>query len=46
VKASLMDRKRSEAEEVFIASLRQRLEKQGRIVIDKKKVEALGNPRS
>jgi peptidyl-prolyl cis-trans isomerase D len=46
VKAALMDRKRSEAEEVFIASLRGRLEKQGRIVIDKKKVEALGNPRS
>jgi peptidyl-prolyl cis-trans isomerase D len=42
VKASLLDRKRSEAEEVFIASLRDRLEKEGRIIIDKKKVEALG----
>ena len=43
IKASLLDRKRSEAEEVFIASLRGRLEKEGRIVIDKKKVEALGS---
>jgi peptidyl-prolyl cis-trans isomerase D len=42
VKAALLDRKRSEAEEVFIASLRDRLEKDGRIVIDKKKVDALG----
>jgi peptidyl-prolyl cis-trans isomerase D len=42
IKASLLDRKRSEAEEVFIASLRDRLEKEGRIVIDKKKVDALG----
>ena len=41
IKASLLERKRSEAEEVFIASLRDRLEKDGRIVIDKKKVEAL-----
>ncbi len=41
IKASLLERKRSEAEEVFIASLRDRLEKEGRIVIDKKKVEAL-----
>jgi peptidyl-prolyl cis-trans isomerase D len=42
VKASLLERKRSEAEEVLIASLRERLEKEGRIIIDKKKVEALG----
>jgi peptidyl-prolyl cis-trans isomerase D len=41
IKASLLDRKRSEAEEVFIASLRDRLEKEGRIIVDKKKVEAL-----
>ena len=41
VKASLLERKRTEAEEVFIASLRDRLEKEGRIIIDKKKVEAL-----
>jgi len=39
VKVSLLDRKRSE---VFIASLRDRLEKEGRIIVDKKKVEALG----
>jgi peptidyl-prolyl cis-trans isomerase D len=42
IKASLLERKRSEAEEVFVASLRDRLEKDGRIVIDKKKLEALG----
>jgi peptidyl-prolyl cis-trans isomerase D len=41
IKASLRDRKRAEAEEVFIASLRDRLEKEGRIIVDKKKVEAL-----
>ncbi len=29
IKASLLDRKRSEAEEVFIASLRDRLQKEG-----------------
>jgi peptidyl-prolyl cis-trans isomerase D len=45
IKASLLERKRSEAEEVFIASLRDTLEKSGRIVIDKKKVEALGGVR-
>jgi peptidyl-prolyl cis-trans isomerase D len=43
VKASLLDRKRAEAEEVFVASLRERMEKDGRIVVDKKKVEALGS---
>jgi peptidyl-prolyl cis-trans isomerase D len=42
IRASLLERKRSEAEEVFIASLRARLEKEGRIIVDKKKVEALG----
>jgi peptidyl-prolyl cis-trans isomerase D len=42
IKAQLLQRKRSEAEEVFIASLRDRLEKEGRIIVDKKKVEALG----
>jgi peptidyl-prolyl cis-trans isomerase D len=41
IKASLLERKRSEAEEVFIVSLRDRLEKEGRIIVDKKKVEAL-----
>ena len=41
IKAQLLERKRSEAEEVFIASLRERLEKEGRIVIDKKKIEAM-----
>jgi peptidyl-prolyl cis-trans isomerase D len=43
VKASLLDRKRAEAEEVFVASLRERMEKDGRIIVDKKKVEALGS---
>jgi peptidyl-prolyl cis-trans isomerase D len=42
IKESLLERKRSEAEEVFISSLRDRLEKEGRIIIDKKKIEALG----
>jgi peptidyl-prolyl cis-trans isomerase D len=41
IKASLLDRKRSEAEEVFVASLRDRLEKQGKIIVDKKKMAAL-----
>ena len=41
IKASLLERKRAEAEEVFVASLRKQLEKAGRIVIDKKKVEAM-----
>jgi len=45
VKAALLERKRSEAEEVFIASLRQRLEKEGRIIVDKKKLEALAGPK-
>jgi peptidyl-prolyl cis-trans isomerase D len=43
VKASLLERKRSEAEEVFVASLRDRMEKDGRIIVDKKKVDALGS---
>ena len=42
VKSSLLERKRNEAEEVFVSSLRSRLEKENRIFIDKKKVEALG----
>ena len=46
IKAALLERKRSEAEEVFIVSLRDRLEKQGRIVMDKKKVEALAGVKS
>jgi peptidyl-prolyl cis-trans isomerase D len=41
IKAELVQRKRSEAEEVFVASLRDRMEKEGRIIVDKKKVEAL-----
>ena len=45
IKAQLLERKRSEAEEIFIVSLRDRLEKEGRIVIDKKKVEALASPK-
>jgi len=45
IKASLLDRKRSEAEEVFISSLRDRLQKEGRIIIDQKKVQALASPR-
>ncbi len=44
IKASLLERKRSEAEEVFIVSLRDRLEKQGSIIVDKKKLEALSQP--
>jgi hypothetical protein len=45
IKASLLERKRAEAEEVFVASLRQRMEKEGRIVVDKKKLEALASPK-
>jgi hypothetical protein len=41
IKTGLLERKRNEAEEVFVASLRQKLEKEGRIVIDRKKVEAM-----
>jgi len=41
IKASLLERKRGEAEEVFVASLRQKLDKEGRIVIDRKKVTAM-----
>jgi peptidyl-prolyl cis-trans isomerase D len=41
VKAALMERKRSEAEEVLVVTLRDRFQKEGRLVIDKKKVEAL-----
>ena len=35
----------SEAEEIFVASLRDRMEKAGHIIIDKKKVQALARPR-
>jgi peptidyl-prolyl cis-trans isomerase D len=45
IKAQLLDRKRSEAEEVFLTSLRDRMEKEGRIVVDKKKIEALAGPK-
>lgn len=41
VKASLLDRKRSEAEGVYLSALRDRMEKEHRIVIDKKKLDAL-----
>jgi hypothetical protein len=41
VKAGLLERKRSEAEEVLVVSLRDRLQKEGHLVIDKKKVDAL-----
>jgi peptidyl-prolyl cis-trans isomerase D len=42
LKESLLERKRSEAEEIFVSSLRDQMEKKNRIFIDKKKVEALG----
>ena len=42
IKAALLERKRSEAEELLIASLRNRLEKEKKIVVDKKKLAALG----
>jgi peptidyl-prolyl cis-trans isomerase D len=45
IKAALLERKRSEAEEVFVSSLRDRLEKEGHIIIDKKKVQAMASPR-
>jgi peptidyl-prolyl cis-trans isomerase D len=45
IKAQLLERKRSEVEEVFISSLRDRLEKQHRIVVDKKKIAALAAPK-
>ncbi len=45
IKSSLLERKRSEAEEVFITSLRDRMEKEGRVIVDKKKVEALSGAR-
>ena len=41
MKASLLERKRGEAEEVYVTSLRERLDKQGRIVVDRKKLETL-----
>ena len=42
VKASLLGRKRAEAEEVFVVSLRDRLQKEGRILIDRKKLASMG----
>jgi peptidyl-prolyl cis-trans isomerase D len=45
IKTQLLERKRSEAEEVFLTSLHDRMEKEGRIVIDKKKIEALAGPK-
>jgi peptidyl-prolyl cis-trans isomerase D len=45
IKASLLEHKRSEAEEVFITSLRDRLQKEGRIIIDQKKVQAMATPK-
>jgi peptidyl-prolyl cis-trans isomerase D len=41
VKAALLERKRSEVEEVFVTALRDRMQKEGKLVIDQKKVEAL-----
>lgn len=41
LKASLLDSKRSEMEEAFVVALRDRTQKQGKLVIDQKKVEAL-----
>lgn len=42
IKEELLQQKRNEVEEVVIASLKDRLTKEGRIVIDKKKLAALG----
>jgi peptidyl-prolyl cis-trans isomerase D len=41
LKASLLDSKRSEMEEAFVVALRDRTQKQCKLVIDQKKVEAL-----
>jgi peptidyl-prolyl cis-trans isomerase D len=41
IRGTLLERKRSDAEEVFVLALRRRLEKEGRIQVDKKKVAAL-----
>jgi peptidyl-prolyl cis-trans isomerase D len=41
IKEELLQRKRSEAEEIFIVALRDRLQKENRIVINKQKLEAL-----
>jgi len=43
IKSTLLERKRSDAEEVFVLALRTRLEKEGRIQVDKKKVAAMSN---
>ena len=41
VRESLLQRKRSEAEEIFLVSLRDRLQKEGRVIVDKKKIESI-----
>ena len=42
MKSSLLGRKRAEAEEIFVVSLRDRLDKEGRILVDRKKLASLG----
>ena len=42
IKAALLENKRAEVEEAFVVALRDHLQKSGKLVIDKKKVEALG----
>jgi peptidyl-prolyl cis-trans isomerase D len=41
VKAALLDSKRGEVDESFVVSLRDHLQKQGKVIIDQKKVEAM-----
>jgi peptidyl-prolyl cis-trans isomerase D len=41
VKAALLENKRGEVDEAFVVSLRDHLQKQGKLVIDKKKVDAM-----
>jgi peptidyl-prolyl cis-trans isomerase D len=41
LKASLLDTKRSEIEEAFVVALRDRMQKQGKLLIDQKKVESM-----
>ena len=45
IKAELLERKRAEAEEIFVTSLRDSMQKAGHIIIDQKKVQALARPR-
>jgi peptidyl-prolyl cis-trans isomerase D len=42
LKTALLENKRSEVEEAFVVGLRARLQKDGKLVIDKKKVAGLG----